>query len=93
MSVRLLVGQYDGGEQRVALVDSSRSVAFGPLFEEPEDAEAFLSWFVSGEAAQAAHSLSIEGFGNVDDPRGYRSDDVVKLYDHWKKMREDGLLV
>lgn len=93
MSVRQLVGVYDGTEHRVVMVDSTRDVAFGPLFESADDATAFEHWFTSGQAAIAADGLGIEARTNVDDPRGYRADDLVRLHEHWEKQRADGLLL
>lgn len=42
MSVRLLVGEYDGTREACVLVDSVTGLAFGPLFKDDVEAEAFL---------------------------------------------------
>lgn len=44
MSVRLLIGSYDSIAHRVALVDSVTETAFGPLFDDEDDAADFLDW-------------------------------------------------
>jgi hypothetical protein len=45
MGVRILAGSFDGGPERAALVNSvtERPLAL-PMFEDREDAEAFLRW-------------------------------------------------
>lgn len=45
MSVRVLEGEYDGGETRAVMVCSVTGLAFGPLFDSGEELLAFLEWF------------------------------------------------
>ncbi len=44
MGVRILEGRYDGIGTRAVLVDSVTEWAFGPLFDDLAEAEAFLEW-------------------------------------------------
>lgn len=92
MGVRLLTGTYDGTQHGVMMVDSTDNMAFGPLFEDEDEAEAFQQWFTSGEAAKAADGLGIASHGNDDDPRGYWPRDLRSLCDHWRVLAEEGLV-
>jgi len=47
MGVRVLVGEYDGGESAACMVDSVTGTAFGPLFrgeDAVEDIDRFVRW-------------------------------------------------
>lgn len=44
MGVRILVGEYDGGDEKACLVDSVTGTAFGPLFEDRDEAQDFCDW-------------------------------------------------
>ena len=45
MGVRILEGEYDGGYSCAVLVCSTTETAFGPLFRDSSQAEAFVNWF------------------------------------------------
>lgn len=69
MSVRILYGRYDAGPQAAVLVDSVTSTAFGPLFADAHEAEAFLVWL------KAEHNL---------DARGGSDDDLREMLAEWR---------
>ena len=46
MGVRILQGNGEGDSNYAVLYCSTSDWAFGPLFEDYEDAEAFLKWLV-----------------------------------------------
>lgn len=49
MGVRILEGTYDGTRDAAVLVDSVTGTAFGPLFADHDEAEAFLKWLEGAE--------------------------------------------
>ena len=44
MGVRILEGDYDGTTSGAVFVDSVTEWAFGPIFDNEQEAELFLSW-------------------------------------------------
>lgn len=62
MSTRILDGEYDGSATAACLVDSVTGQAFGPLFDDGFEAEAYLDWFGGDPRAlppvELAHSIA-----------------------------------
>jgi len=44
MGVRIIEGDYDGTTSGAVMMDSVTEWAFGPLFDNTEEAELFISW-------------------------------------------------
>lgn len=70
MSVRVTDSQH------VALRCSTSGVAFGPVFEDYDSAEAFVDW--------------MRGQGH-DDVRVFRDTDLVRFKDEWESRRDPDL--
>ena len=45
MGLATLEGTYDGGGTRACLIDGTTGEAFGPLFDDGDQIERFLTWF------------------------------------------------
>jgi hypothetical protein len=58
MGIRILSGRYDGGETRACLVDSVTGFAFGPLFDDEDRADDFVSWLAAKDGGRDARTLT-----------------------------------
>jgi hypothetical protein len=80
-------------EKKVALFCSVTGIAFGPIFDDDEEAISFVEWFESGDACEAAMrpGSKVAGIPALDghqlDPRNYTSSDVVRLHEIWVDLR------
>lgn len=104
MGIRILSGTADGDTTAAALYDSTTGWMIGPLFDtgDPvENAEAFLTWFTSGEAAATAlkNNIGVRAGGLIlglrgNDPRDFDEVGLERLFGTWKAsaLDEDGYL-
>lgn len=88
MSVQIIDNQ-DGA----VLYCSTDMQAFGPVFDDREQAEAFCDWFTEGHAISAAiidgHCRIPELNGRTEnDPRGYDIESLGRLHSIWLNQRE-----
>lgn len=88
---------YDPAAEAAALYCTTTGFAFGPIFEHDAQAkaEAFVEWFRTGDAAQAARQLRISTLhGRLDDPRDYFEGDLKALLGAWQAeaLDDDGEL-
>lgn len=79
MSVRIT-----GSDGSVALYDSTTGVAFGPIFENEDQADEFLEWFRKGYESARLFVLFGGGIRKfTNDVRLYRGDELVELHKLW----------
>lgn len=80
MGVRILVGREQGSDvERAVLFDSVTGLAFGPLFDDEEEADDFLGWF--------ARTRAIHG-GRQRDVRCLSSDEVAEARADFLRERQ-----
>lgn len=53
MGVRFLIGTYDGYKDKVALIDSVTETAFGPMLEDEQEADRFLTYLTENGVRDA----------------------------------------
>lgn len=59
-SIRILEGHYDDDVGCAVLIRADTMTAFGPVFDDGEEAEQFLEWFVEDHRDEQLESLAAE---------------------------------
>ena len=76
MGISILEGDYDGrGVTRAVMVCNTTDRAFGPLFDDHDEAQGFLDWHEA------------QGYS---DPRTVNDDELDNRYIRYRKLLEKG---
>lgn len=70
-------------ESKVALFDSVSGMAFGPVFNDSDEAQGFLDWLKAKSETESTFAFGYDILYFIEDPRKYRLhelDEVVRIF-------------
>lgn len=76
------------GETEFALFDSTTGLAFGPVFDNYDEAEGFLSWLREKELALDKFKFGNDEVFYVSDPRSYTTPELQQVVNHYLDEQE-----
>jgi hypothetical protein len=89
-----LSGKYDGATEAAVLVDSVTGTAFGPMFDDEQEADDFLTWFFKADPGTDSdrcltHSNVMHIPVNLpNDPRNWHDGPLAELISDFRAIRK-----